>query len=91
MRVVWVSSHMVELSSPKGGVDLNHLDYKTDESATHKYLVSKASNIFHTSEFARHVQGEGIISVVSLAGSLAILVIGDGELVWIHRASIPAA
>ncbi len=55
MRVVWVSSHMVELSSPKGGVDLNHLDYKTDESATHKYLVSKASNIFHTSEFAHHV------------------------------------
>jgi hypothetical protein len=46
---------MVELSSPKGGVDLNHLDYKTDESATHKYLVSKASNIFHTSEFAHHV------------------------------------
>lgn len=66
VRVVWVSSNMAEISAPQGGLDINNLDYKNDKGAGYKYAVSKAGNIFHSSEFARHVQGEGIISVASI-------------------------
>jgi len=67
VRVIWVSSNMAEIGSPKGGIDFDNLDYKTDKPAWHKYAVSKAGNIYHGSEFARRVQGEGIISVVSFS------------------------
>ncbi|KAK4696757.1 hypothetical protein P7C71_g1220, partial [Lecanoromycetidae sp. Uapishka_2] len=31
VRVVWVSSNMAEISAPKGGIDFDNLDYKTDK------------------------------------------------------------
>jgi retinol dehydrogenase-12 len=65
VRVVWVSSSAAEGLSPTGGVDLNNLDYKQDKGAWHKYGVSKAGNIFHSKEYAKRYEADGIISVVS--------------------------
>lgn len=44
VRVVWVSSSAAHLMSPKGGVEMENLDYEKggDKSAMHKYGVSKA-------------------------------------------------
>jgi NAD(P)-dependent dehydrogenase (short-subunit alcohol dehydrogenase family) len=65
VRVVWTSSSVAELGSPKNGVDLNNLDYKTDVPAWTKYGTSKAGNYYHATEYARHTQNAGIVSVVS--------------------------
>lgn len=73
VRVVWVSSSGAELMSPKGGIDFDNLDYKTDKSPMVKYSVSKAGNVLHASEFAKRAKGEGIVSVV---GALAFGVDG---------------
>jgi retinol dehydrogenase 12 len=66
VRVVWVSSSAARRFAPQGGVDLSNLDYKKDESAWHKYGVSKAGNILHAKEFAKQYKNQGIVSVVSL-------------------------
>jgi hypothetical protein len=65
VRVVWTSSGMAEAGSPKNGVDMSNLNYKTDKSAWQKYSVSKAGNILHSKEFANRYAGDGLISVVS--------------------------
>jgi len=44
VRVIWVSSTVAELMSPKNGVEMDNLDYKKDKPVWHKYGVSKASN-----------------------------------------------
>jgi retinol dehydrogenase-12 len=64
VRVVWVSSSAAEAFSPKGGVDMENLDYKKDKAAWHKYGVSKAGNVLHAKEYARRFGGEGILSLV---------------------------
>jgi retinol dehydrogenase 12 len=64
VRVVWTSSSVAEAASPKGGVDMSNLDYKTDKSAWHKYAVSKAGNVLHSKEFAKRYGGDGLVSVV---------------------------
>ena len=66
VRVVWVSSSGAEVSSPKGGVDLNNLDYKVDKGMWFKYGVSKAGNVLHASELAKRAGDQGIVSVVGL-------------------------
>ncbi|KAK9491881.1 putative oxidoreductase [Lipomyces doorenjongii] len=71
VRVVWVSSSAAESFSPKcGGVDMDNLDYKEDKSAWHKYGVSKAGNILHSSEYAKRYGNHGIISVSLNPGNL---------------------
>lgn len=64
VRVVWVSSSGTEVYSPKGGVDMDNLDYKNEKNVWWKYGTSKAGNVLHSSEFAKRFQSEGIISVV---------------------------
>lgn len=64
VRVVWVSSSGAD-GSPKGGFDLDNMDYHRDEGAWTKYFRSKAGNVLHAVEFARRTEGEGIISLVS--------------------------
>ena len=66
VRVVWVSSSIAEGFSPKNGVDMDNLDYKTDKSAWRKYGMSKAGNILHSKEYAKRHGSNGVISVVSL-------------------------
>lgn len=68
VRVVWVSSSAAELTSPKGGLDLDNLDYKVEIGPWLKYGVSKAGNLFHGSELAKRAGSQGIISVVSVTG-----------------------
>ncbi len=63
-RVVWVSSSAAEGLSPKGGVELDNLDYKVDKTPWHKYGVSKAGNLFHAKEYAKQYGVDGVISVV---------------------------
>lgn len=67
VRVVWLSSSMVQLLAPPGGVDMGNLDYKTEKGAMHKYAVSKAANTFYSTELARRHSDDGIVSVVGLS------------------------
>jgi NAD(P)-dependent dehydrogenase (short-subunit alcohol dehydrogenase family) len=64
VRVVWLASSVAEAAAPKGGVDMDNLDYRVDKSGWHKYAVSKAGNILQSREFGRLHNGEGIFSVV---------------------------
>jgi retinol dehydrogenase-12 len=64
VRVVWTSSAATELLAPKNGVNLSNLDYKVDQSQSHKYGVSKAGNFYHATEYAKRYKTDGIISMV---------------------------
>lgn len=70
VRIVWVSSNSTENNSPKNGIDMSNLDYHIDKSGPMKFGISKAVNIFDSSEFARRTKGEGIISVAHHPGAL---------------------
>ena len=72
VRVVWVSSSGAEVYSPKGGIDMNNLDYKVSKDNWFRYGTSKAGNVLHASELAKRAGSEGIISVVRLAPFLMI-------------------
>ncbi|KAH8674172.1 short-chain dehydrogenase [Xylariales sp. PMI_506] len=62
VRVVWVSSGSIGMA-PKPAVDFNNMDYAQDESQMTKYQRSKAGNVLHAAEFARHTAGQGILSL----------------------------
>jgi len=66
VRVVWVASSAAERFSPEGGVDMSNLDCNKDQSAWHKYGVSKAGNILQATEFAKRYKNTGIVSIVSV-------------------------
>ncbi|KAK9252115.1 putative oxidoreductase [Lipomyces tetrasporus] len=70
VRVVWVSSSTADSFSPNGRVDMDNLDYKEDKSAWHKYGVSKAGNVLHSSEYAKRYGNDGIVSVSLNPGNL---------------------
>jgi NAD(P)-dependent dehydrogenase (short-subunit alcohol dehydrogenase family) len=86
VRVVWVSSIIAELLSPKNGIEMDNLDYKTDKQVLHKYGVSKAGNWYHATEFAKLYRADGITSVVSLITSHKCIRMADD----VSRHSIPA-
>jgi len=54
---------MAEMA-PKPAIDFSNMDYHRDENQWRKYARSKAGNVLHACEFARHVKKEGIVSVV---------------------------
>jgi retinol dehydrogenase-12 len=85
IRVVWVSSSMAELS-PKGGVELDNLNYKKDKSTWTKYAVSKAGNWYHSTEYAKRCKEDGVVSVVSLKERILEFTIDKLP----NRLSIPA-
>ncbi|KAI9825689.1 MAG: hypothetical protein M1832_001033 [Thelocarpon impressellum] len=68
VRVIWTGSLMVDLMSPKGGVNVDDLTYKKDVSQEIKYAASKAGNALLASEMAKRVGKDGIVSVVSRSG-----------------------
>ncbi|TVY41840.1 putative oxidoreductase [Lachnellula occidentalis] len=70
VRVVWVSSSAAETFIPKGGVEMDNLDYKRDQRAWNKYGISKVGNVFHATEYAKHHGNDGIISVALNPGNL---------------------
>ena len=64
VRVIWVSSLAAELASPKGGLDMNNLDYKKDQSPLTKYAISKAGNVLHSQQYARLHKEDRIVGLV---------------------------
>ena len=64
VRVIWVSSSAAELVSPKGGLNMNNLDYKKDRSPPTKYAISKAGNVLHSQQYARLHKEDRIVSLV---------------------------
>lgn len=70
-RVIWVSSSAAEnITNPKGGVDLDNLDYHKDKSPFDKYCVSKAGNYLHAVEYARLYKDDGVVSIPLNPGNL---------------------
>jgi NAD(P)-dependent dehydrogenase (short-subunit alcohol dehydrogenase family) len=62
-RVIWLSSQIMELSAPKGGVSLTDLN-KTPKDQTRNYVTSKTVNYLLSCEFARREgPAKGVISV----------------------------
>ncbi|KAI2642712.1 short-chain dehydrogenase [Xylaria nigripes] len=71
VRVIWVSSSAAEHLTPKGGIDLDNLDYKRDGIyALKKYGISKAGNYYHGTEYARLHRDDNIVSVSLNPGNL---------------------
>lgn len=70
VRVIWLSSSAAENFTPKGGVDLDNLDYKTDKNAIQKYAVSKAANILYSQEFSKRYGNSGVLTVSVHPGDL---------------------
>ncbi|RFU32077.1 hypothetical protein B7463_g4236, partial [Scytalidium lignicola] len=71
VRVLWVSSSAAEMISPKGGIDLDNIDYsKRDASNAERYGTSKAGLVLLNQEFARRYREDGIISVSMNPGNL---------------------
>lgn len=70
VRVIWVSSSAAEVVAPRGGIDLENLDFKKDQSATAKYAVSKGGNVLHAIEYQRRYKDEGVVSTALHPGLL---------------------
>ncbi|GAW21732.1 hypothetical protein ANO14919_112560 [Xylariales sp. No.14919] len=70
VRVVWVSSSAAEHLSPKGGIDLENLDYKRNTFYAFKYGISKVGNYYHATEYARRHRDDGVVSVSLNPGNL---------------------
>ncbi|KAI8628713.1 short-chain dehydrogenase [Xylariaceae sp. FL1651] len=70
VRVVWVSSSAADHLNPKGGIDMDNLDYKRDIFYAWKYGISKAGNYYHATEYARRHRDDGIVSVSLNPGNL---------------------
>ncbi|KAI0392328.1 short-chain dehydrogenase [Xylariaceae sp. FL0594] len=70
VRVVWVSSSAADILSPKGGVEMDNLDYKREVMYPYKYGISKAGNYYHATEYARRHREDGIVSVSLNPGNL---------------------
>lgn len=64
VRVIWLSSSIAGMFAPKGGVDMNNLDYKTEKNALHKYAVSKAANTLYSHGYSQRYGKDGIVSLV---------------------------
>lgn len=65
VRVIWVSSSAAEVIAPRGGVDLENLDFAKEKSATVKYAISKGGNVLHAIEYQRRYKSDGVVSIVS--------------------------
>lgn len=63
VRLIWVSSSAANVLSPKGGVQMDNLDYKNDKTRYSKYGTSKAGNVFHAREFPRRFPNSKIVSL----------------------------
>ena len=87
VRIVWVSSDGAEYFSPKGGVDLDNVDFKVDKSAWSKYGTTKAGNILHASEFGKR-HHDGIINLVCALHKMSMPPAMNDMLTCLHRVSI---
>lgn len=66
VRVVWLGSVMIQIMAPKGGMDLDNLEYKKKwEDIKVRYAVSKTGNLFLCNEWAKRDAENGILHLVS--------------------------
>lgn len=70
VRVVWVASSATEHLNPRGGIDMDNLDYKHEVFYPWRYGISKAGNYYHATEYARRHRDDGIVSVSLNPGNL---------------------
>ncbi|KAM0263569.1 hypothetical protein ACHAQJ_001189 [Trichoderma viride] len=71
VRVVWLGSLMIPLMAPKGGMDLDNLDYKKKwPDVNVRYAVSKTGNLFLGSEWAKRDSDNGIMHLTANPGNL---------------------
>ena len=69
-RVIFTASQVVDLSAPKGGINLSDLDNPSN-SQDRNYTTSKTGNFFLSSEFHRRTAREnGILSITVNPGGL---------------------
>jgi retinol dehydrogenase-12 len=67
VRVLWAASVVVDLQSPKGGLDVSNLDYKKkDEGSAVRYAISKAGNLFIGSEWSKRDSTNRVVHLVGL-------------------------
>ena len=66
VRVVWTSSQIMELSSPKGGFAMTGITAPPADK-NKNYVVSKTGNWFLASELARRQTAEEDDAIVSIA------------------------
>lgn len=64
VRIVWTSSMMVDALAPWGGIDFAELAAPSSDQ-NRNYAISKAGNWLLASEFARRVDGDGILSLTT--------------------------
>jgi len=67
VRVVWISSQIVDLAAIKGGLDVARL---TIDDQIQNYTMTKVGNWFLASELAKQVNDRGILSVSQNPGNL---------------------
>ncbi|KAL7942526.1 hypothetical protein V8C42DRAFT_331257 [Trichoderma barbatum] len=71
VRVVWLGSVVIQLMAPRGGIDLDNLDYKkTWPDINVRYAVSKTGNLFIGSEWAKRDAENGILHLTANPGNL---------------------
>ena len=69
VRVIWTSSIVVDLSAPKGGINISDLTNPPADQQKN-YLNSKTGNWFLASALAAQVGSKGILSVTQNPGNL---------------------
>ena len=69
VRVVWTSSQVVDLTAPKGGMNLAYLT-SPPQYQPRNYTTSKTGNWYLGSEMAKELGPHGIISITQNPGSV---------------------
>ena len=69
VRIVWTSPQVVDLTAPKGGMNLADLT-STPQYQPKYYTLSKTGNWYLASEMAKELGPHGIISITQNPGSL---------------------
>jgi NAD(P)-dependent dehydrogenase (short-subunit alcohol dehydrogenase family) len=69
VRVIWTSSIVVDLDTPKGGLDMNKIS-QPPKTQQQQYSITKAANWFLASQLASKVAQHGILSVTVNPGNL---------------------
>ncbi|EPE24158.1 NAD(P)-binding Rossmann-fold containing protein [Glarea lozoyensis ATCC 20868] len=81
-RVIWTSSHLMELKAPVGGVNLADVENGGVRDVQVNYGASKAANWMVSHECGRRYGRDGIISVCQNPGNLTTKV-WDGQPWWV--------
>lgn len=66
VRVAWAGSLVIDSNAPNGGARFDEKgNVKVEGNPPTNYGVSKAGNLYLAQQFAKEVEGKGIVSVVS--------------------------